>query len=72
MSSQTAQMERPARTISEDACSRRFAANPAPLCSYCGKPTTTGLDHFDCEMRSYGEDYFFAAGEIDRVYSEVV
>jgi hypothetical protein len=43
----------PAQTIAEDAAVKRFAENPSVKCRYCGKDTTTGLDHLDCELKSF-------------------
>lgn len=68
-----ASMEAPAQSLESDACSIRFAANPSPVCSFCGKRTTTALNHYECELRSYGADEpFYSSQEIDRHYFDIV
>ncbi len=46
----------PPLLISDNPVARRFAENPARVCRYCKKASPTGLDHYECELRSFGEE----------------
>ncbi len=67
-----AEMERPAQTLETDAVAVRFNQNPKRVCQFCGKRTTTALNHYECELRSYGDDLFIARTEMERMYFDVV